>query len=463
MLQLGSSGYVFEWLACAKKFVGKWGNVKVCPLIPVWGGALPGRFHRILLEINAAFKSLYGEDPRGLRAAWDALEDQLKTLHHSHISPQLVPDTYTLPFPASLSGPLTVKNRTFVTHYSCPATLNPVSCKAKYNLVRLLAAELNGSLAAGIDLAGISEKNDTGCEAEAKGENSPPPQFAIFGSSHMRRTAAQLVAKGYRVMDLTQKSWFLNKKSVEALTNTLQSARIPADTFLILDLFGNTSTKFRQADDTLALATKVGGEGGWHMLGEVVATPDAFLMDQVGSLGGMLASIKNHLKIVFPPIPCYVFGSCCNDTSHAPNVSSPTHITSSLTEHIRQRSTIIRKLHDHKTQHFKVIDVLSIFAQTSASIADKGTGLKSHTHRDNVHLTENGYKLVADAIISEAKLLRDRVNPPSKPNTNSAGVKGSELRVWGGFYCTAGYGKTASTTNKLYRGGGGQRHHPYRR
>ena len=57
-------------------------------------------------------------------------------------------------------------------------------------------------------------------------------------------------------MDLTQKSWFLNKKTVEALTNTLQAARIPADTF-----FGNTSTKFRQADDTLALATKVGGRG----------------------------------------------------------------------------------------------------------------------------------------------------------------------------------------------------------
>ena len=111
-----------------------------------------------------------------MRAAWDALEDQLKTLHHSNSSPQLVLDIYTLPFPASLSGPLTVKNRTFVTHYSSPATLNPVSCKAKNNLVRLLAAELNGSLAAGIDLAGISEKIGTGGEAEAKGVNSPPPR-----------------------------------------------------------------------------------------------------------------------------------------------------------------------------------------------------------------------------------------------------------------------------------------------
>ena len=44
----------------------------------------------------------------------------------------------------------------------------------------------------------------------------------------MNRTTAQLVAKGYRVLDLTQKSWFLNKKSVEALTNTLPAACIPA-------------------------------------------------------------------------------------------------------------------------------------------------------------------------------------------------------------------------------------------
>ena len=61
---------------------------------------------------------------------------------------------------------------------------------------------------------------------------------------------------------------------------------------MVLDLFGNTSTKFRQAEDTLALATKVGGEGGWHMLGEVVATPDAFLTEQVRSL-----------KIMLPPNP----------------------------------------------------------------------------------------------------------------------------------------------------------------
>ena len=153
-----------------------------------------------------------------------------------------------------------------------------------------------------------------------------------------------------------------------------------------------------------------GGEGGWHnwhMLGEVVATPDAFLSEQVGSLGGVLASIKNLLKIMLPPIPHHVFGSGCKDISHAPNITSPNYITTSLTEHIRQRNTIIRKLHVNKTQHFKVIDLLGTFSPTSTTIPDKGNTLKLHTHRDNVHLTENGYKLVADTIISEAKMLRE--------------------------------------------------------
>ena len=64
------------------------------------------------------------------------------------------------------------------------------------------------------------------------------------------------------MLDLMQKSWFLTKKTVEELTNTLQVARIPLGTIVVLDLFGNTSTKYRQAEDTLALASR-GGRGYW--------------------------------------------------------------------------------------------------------------------------------------------------------------------------------------------------------
>ena len=156
-----------------------------------------------------------------MHAAWDELENQLKTQNDTAMA-LCVQDTYALLFPASLSGPLTVRNRTFTTQFTCPAMTNPISCKATANLVFLLAAELNSSLAASIDLTGTSGKVGTSSEAEAKDDNSPPPpHFAIFGSSHMKRTSGHLMAKGYRVLDLTQKNWFLSKKSVENLANTL--------------------------------------------------------------------------------------------------------------------------------------------------------------------------------------------------------------------------------------------------
>ena len=179
-------------------------------------------------------------------------------------------------------------------------------------------------------------------------------------------------------------------------------------------------------------------------------------------MGGVLASIKNHLKIMLPPIPRYVYGSCGSDITHAPNTISPNHITTSLTEHIRQRNTIIHRLHDNKTQHFKVIDLQSTFSTTSSNISDKGNALKLHTHRDNEHLTETGYKLVADTIIAEAKMLQERLAPQSKPTSNSAGGISTESR-YGASSALPATARPQAPTSSCTEGGGGQCHNPYRR
>ena len=83
----------------------------------------------------------------------------------------------------------------------------------------------------------------------------------------MQRTISQLRQTGYRVRDLTQKSWVLGKKSRDALAAAILADRIPADTTVVLYLFGNRSTKFRQEDNTLALAVKTGGGEGLAYVG----------------------------------------------------------------------------------------------------------------------------------------------------------------------------------------------------
>ena len=181
MLHKGSSGYVFDWLACAKKLNSKWGNVKVCPMIPFWNESIPGEMHRVILEIGTAFSSLFGSDPRGMRTSWDTLKIQLKNI--TPHTPHIELNTYTLPYPATLTGPLTVKNITFTTSLPCPATLHPVDRKVKQSLVRTLADDLNKSLAAGIDSTVISERvTDPGRPSVAK--DIPHPLYRFWVQSH---------------------------------------------------------------------------------------------------------------------------------------------------------------------------------------------------------------------------------------------------------------------------------------
>ena len=146
--------------------------------------------------------------------------------------------------------------------------------------------------------------------------------------------------------------------------------------FLIADLFGNTSVKYRQEDDTLALAVKTGGGsgsegGGWHMMGDVVPSPGEALVGQVHGLKLILDFFKDTKKVFIPPIPQFVFGGCCSTKHHAPNTTSPDHPVKMLTEHIRQWHTITKALVDSKASHFRVTDVLGIFTATHDSLTKK--------------------------------------------------------------------------------------------
>ena len=81
----------------------------------------------------------------------------------------------------------------------------------------------------------------------------PPPSLNIIitGSSHMSWTILHLVTSGLRVTDLTEKSWHLNSKTLEKMASRIQSASFDALSVVVLDLFGNTSVRFRQVDDSL--------------------------------------------------------------------------------------------------------------------------------------------------------------------------------------------------------------------
>jgi hypothetical protein len=174
MLHHGSNGYIFDWLSCAAKITTKWYTTKVCPLIPLPLETAPGQLSRTILEIGHVFAELFGSDPRSLADPWAALMNLVRDF--SEKCPNIAAEKYTLPFPNSLVGPLSLKNYTFYTSHPCPAELPVLSCKAKSDLVRTLIDTLNRDFSAGIDPVVTSVRiTDTMRTVGAKDITPPPP------------------------------------------------------------------------------------------------------------------------------------------------------------------------------------------------------------------------------------------------------------------------------------------------
>ena len=93
-------------------------------------------------------------------------------------------------------------------------------------------------------------------------------------------------------------------------------------------------------------------------MGDAVYTPDEILREQVRSLSGLEISLKNKSKIFIPPIPRFVFGSCCDNNTHGTNINTLLHPQHALAEHTRQRHTIIKTLNSTGITSHRVLDVI---------------------------------------------------------------------------------------------------------
>ena len=458
MSRTGSSGYVFNWLACADKIVSRWPNVKVCPLVPLWSEPVSGKLVRTVQELCSVFQSLFGNDPRALGNSWTVLTRELaKTTFVPNVTDS-EPVTYSLPFPASLSGPTKIKSRSFVSCQRCPAMAPQLSCKAKSLVVCSLAEELNASLSAGID-PGITVERapDAGGAAGAKDLSL---NFLVTGSSHMSRVIPHIRAKGFAVSDLTEKSWHLSKNSFEKLSGKLQTAELGPLSVTVHDLFGNTSIRFNQRDDTLSLPVKLDGVKGWHLAGDAVYTPDNILRDQVKMVCTLNKVLEGRAKIFIPPIPRNVFGPCCGAPTHAPNTRTAEHPKHALEEHTRMRHTIIKGLAAGGMSKHRVIDFMHGISGGSDSPSNRMAALKADTHPDMVHLSTRGYEKLAAIIISTAEQMVQQTR------TQAVGIeyrvcRGLERIGWHGFISTTGYGRTSRVTPTYAGRGRGVRHHPY--
>jgi hypothetical protein len=93
--------------------------------------------------------------------------------------------------------------------------------------------------------------------------------------------------------------------------------------FVVMELFGNSTVRYKQFDGSLSLHFK--DSSGYHMGGPITVVEDPVFRRLIAMLSEVLRSAQNSIKIVVPPLPRYIFHKCCGKPGHAENVHQDGH------------------------------------------------------------------------------------------------------------------------------------------
>jgi lysophospholipase L1-like esterase len=452
LLKAGSSCYAGAWVECTVGLQKKFPNLQILPLIPIPNVSMPGKMYRYTVELAIWLEHVYGNSTVGLGTVWKTLIRSM-TQHSTGHTTRHGTESYTLPFPGTLSVPVKTVPFNFHSEQTVPQSIEVGNPDVEAGLVLVLIEVLNKDFSARLQPDGVPR-----LAAQGQHAKDNVTHCVIIGASHMKRVAREIAAQGLKVTDMSVPGWVANSASISALSKQLDHLHTEPGTVVVLDLLGNSSTKFLQIDDTLSMPCKI--DGKWHLLGDVKNVDDTDIGEQLRKLSGCLTKIKDVPKVFIPPIPRYVFGSCCSHPDHAPNVKHAEHQEIMLKQHTRMRNTLKRNLHALLTKNFRVLDFLgSLSTRNSTSMGEHVTTLMANTDTDYVHLTPRGYTLLACAITQEGcKLLQ--------PDTAKGSVAGDQrsLMNWRGFVSTTGIGKDGSmkaVPSHSLRGGRQQRALPY--
>jgi hypothetical protein len=372
---------------------------------------------------------VYGTDARGLAEVWDMTLFNTKT-NTSSCTPLITPHTYSLLYPADLKcGSLIPLS--FVSTSSSPASVLGPGCKTVSELLLAISSSLNRDFHANLGPELNLPRDHSLSEPGAK-----EMHFVMIGGSHTKKTAPHLRAMGVKVTDLSIPGWVANTVNGQQLMDRVRSAALPSDAVFVLDLLGNSSVRFRQADESTSLPVKLNGH--YHLLGDLEVMGSSHIESAFFSVSHLYKQyIKSNDKLFLPPIPRNVFGSCCFDLGHGANIRRQGHGEKMLSEHCRIRQSMKSTLLGDRVSNMRVLDTLGCLTHSS-NPPEQLAALRQITSKDNVHLTEEGYKALAAGLLKEAISLRE----PREKGKNK-GFTRQQTTNWNGFISHSGIGKTS--------------------
>jgi hypothetical protein len=470
LIKVGVTTYTADWVSLCSKLGSKFKNANVCPLVPLLLEDCPGALARDLEVLAIWILKSYHSSIKGFLDAWSYL---LKYVQSSAIGATILQyediQKYTLPKDSSSPG---TDVFFFKFGNSCPAHLKKMDRKAISELLGLLTNHLLSKFSISVS----SEVNLPRATPEA-GEPQTRKHIVCIGSSIAKQTIPFLQALGHTVTDLTKPGWLATDENIAALIDTLSKLDIAPGFAVLLDLVGNATHRFVQFDGTLALPQKENGK--YHIRGPVACCTDDIFRKIVKSLAPVMLSAQETVKISIPPLPRYVFNSCCNNPTHCANMLDEGHAEKMINSVTHLRNVLKKESNMLGVRNNWILDGVGAICgipvgKSGGSNKELLPDLQKVLAADGVHLKPGGYRNLASAIISAIEGVKSgSLTKPAAVLPVSEGGKSQREFFWKGFLSPVGdcAGRAMLSRNHhapshgpLYHRGRPRNHsHPYRK
>jgi hypothetical protein len=443
LFRSGPSQYATDWIHLRNRCSQKWPGSNICPLIPLVRSDCPGSLARDISILSSWLCGIYSDNACGLLDTWNSL----RTYTESHCEGNQHTEVCKIPLPSSISAG-SVQTHCFIFHGSCPVTLPGVHRKATEELLRVLIENLNRDFETNLNpeiillnnWAGDNSCTDSNVDMEAAESGN---HVILVGASNMRRLLPFLKSTGISVTDLTQPSWLATPENIDYLASKLNTIVPEKNSIVILELFGNSTYRYRQFDGTMALPFKY--NNGYHLEGDVGVCDDASFTRLCTMLDPVFDACGKSVKIVIPPLPRHLYTGCCSNKKHCTNIKNEDYELSLLQATTHFRPVLKECLLKQGVDRFFVVDGVGALLGVPPG-GNRGAPveilreLSSYCAADGVHYTEVGYSNLAKTIVEAARGVSDGTLTKTRSEDKNciSGKSGTNSYFWRGFCSPVG-------------------------
>ena len=323
--------------------------------------------------------------------------------------------------PVSLTTPL--KKKWAVSASNLPSGACAASSDSEQEIVGALLNELNARLALYLDTKVSFDRNPAAPATR-------PERFIVVGASHASRTADCLSACGASVVKLTVPGWRITRPKVADMAVRLKDALVEEgeECTVIYEMFDSNFFLARTEEGGLVPICKRAA-GGYHVDGDLVFAPKELQHAVFCDAKPLLEAAGNRRRIIVSPIPRYLLLGCCEDPAHVGNLSNKDYRAGLEAAVFECRKNIKDFCF---TQGIRNVRVVGPWPALKA--------LGDEIWMDQVHLTPQGYSVVANLVMEAVADLGTRLDTggrsDKRPRDDSDG--GGDFRRSRPFYKSGG-------------------------